>query len=40
MEKAGELAGSDADYAIKDLYETIATDKCVSSFKLMNNYVL
>ena len=31
VEKAGELAGSDPDYGIKDLYEAIATNNFVST---------
>ena len=30
VEKAGELAGNDPDYGIKDLYEAIATNNFVS----------
>ena len=30
MDKAGELAGNDPDYGIKDLYEAIASNNFVS----------
>lgn len=32
VDKAGELAGSDPDYGIKDLYEAIATNNFVSKY--------
>ena len=35
MEKAGELAGCDPDYGIKDLYEAIATNNFVSEREIL-----
>ncbi len=38
VDKAGELAGNDPDYGIKDLYEAIASNNFVSIMYTRNQF--